>query len=292
MADQRYVLGREAIAAAAEKQPDSARINFRLAESELMEPADPAKSLYHATRAVKLSPWDYQGRQLLASAQELNGRRVEAENSILAAVKLAPNHAELNWMLANIYIRNGKLRESIDHFRIAGSTRADLLQDAFELLWQASGEDLEALKSLAGSDPEKQLALVNYMIGKSRIPDAISIFSTIDRQARLDSPRSAEFITTLVNAGQYNSARGLWIDLASALSRVDPKSAGNIWNGSFESDSVRSFDQFDWNINPNKYARIGFDRSETHTGLRSLRMMFSGKDTTTINGQVRQLIAL
>lgn len=292
IADRRYILGREAIVAAAEKRPDSARINYRLAESEMTEPSDPIRALYHATRAVDLSPWDYKARRLLASAQELNGQQAEAESSTLAAVKLAPHHAELNWTIANLYVRNGKLEPSLAHFRIASLTRPDLLDASFDLLWQASGEDIETLKSMAGTEPDLQLALVKYMVDKGRSQDAINVFSAVDRKTRLDSPRSGEFINSLIAAGQFGPARTLWVDLASAMIKIDSSVAGSIWNGGFESDWLQDFGQFDWMINPDKYARIGFDKSERHTGQRSIRLLFAGLDTTLLRDQIRQLVVL
>jgi len=55
---------------------------------------------------------------------------------------------------------------------------------------------------------------------------------------------------------------------------------------------LKNFGQFDWVINPNKYARIGLDRSEARSGMRSLRMLFSGIDTTTIKDQLYQMVVL
>jgi tetratricopeptide (TPR) repeat protein len=292
ISDQRITLPREMLLSSAEKHSGSARINYRLAESLLIPPVDPASALDHAARAVELSPWDYQYRRMLALAQELNGRQAEAESSIYAAVRLAPHHAELNWTQANILLRSGKLDASVEHFHRAASMRPDFLIEAFELLWTASSGNLDTLNQLTKCDPEMQLSLVRFLIGQSRVDDAIAIFKGVDRQARLESPRSADFLNTLIQAGQYASARTLWLDLAGALTRTDPASAGNVWNSGFEVDRIKALGQFDWQINPNQYARIGFDRAETRGGLRSLRMLFSGIDTTTIRDQVKQLVAL
>ncbi|MGH9839649.1 MAG: tetratricopeptide repeat protein [Blastocatellia bacterium] len=290
VADQRYGFDREAMLSAIQKQPDSSRVNHRLAESEMT--LDPEQALRHAARAVELSPWDYRSRRLLALAQELNGRQTEAQNSILASVKLAPNHGELNWTLANIFLRSGKLAESVPHFRIAATRRGATPDDSFDLMWKASGGSLDLLESMAENNAEMQLSLVKFLVNQARIQDAITIFSAIDRGARLKSVQSGEFIRGLINARQFGPARQLWLDLACAQSNVNAASTGLVWNPGFETDLLKNFGQFDWVINANKYARIGFDRSQARSRMRSLRMLFSGIDTTTIKDQFYQMVVL
>lgn len=292
VADERYLLDRAALLAAVKRNPDSARINLRLASSQLTEPVNPEQALAYAQRAVLLSPWDYQARQVLAVAQELNGQQAEAERSIMEAVKLAPNHAEMNWALANIFIRNGKLEESIRHFRIASAYRGEILGDSFDLLWQASGENVQPLVELTKGDPEKQLSLVRYLIGKAKIEDAIGIFKGIDPKTKLESGQSGQFIATLISAGQYSQARSLWQGLATSATKTDSAAVGAVWNGGFELDLLQAFDQFDWKINPNQYARVGFDRGQVKSGGRSLRIIFSGIDTTLLRDQIQQLVVL
>jgi hypothetical protein len=45
-------------------------------------------------------------------------------------------------------------------------------------------------------------------------------------------------------------------------------------------------------IRPNKFAWIAIDRSVARTGGRSLKVVFSGLDTTTMSDQVQQAIVL
>jgi hypothetical protein len=65
-----------------------------------------------------------------------------------------------------------------------------------------------------------------------------------------------------------------------------------IWNGSFESEISRSFGQFDWSLARNEYVSAAVDTGTGHTGDHSLRLNFSGRDTTRLDGQVKQLITL
>src|SRR5262249_23813188 len=211
VADQRVAPPRKLLDAAAERFPNSARVNFRLAKTEIAEGAGNeqfgAQAESHAMRAVYLSPWDHQARRLLATAQELNGKHDEAENSLRAAVKLAPNHAELNWSFANLLLRRGKLVESLGPFRVAAKAKAGLLPSAIETIWRSSAGNLDTLKVFAGKDTESLLAVVKFLTEQNLIAEAVPIYNSIDKQAKVNSPQSPELITTLIRAGQFSLAK-------------------------------------------------------------------------------------
>jgi len=296
VSDQRWSFPRELLIAVAERFPNSARVNFRLANVEIADVAHngmfDAKAESHAEQAVNLSPWDYQARSLLATAQELNGKQEEAEKSLRAAVKLAPNHAELNWAFANLLLRRGKLNESFGPFRIAAGSRADLLPPAIETIWRSSDGSLDALKSFAGDDAEAMLIVVKFLTAQNLIAEAGAVLNSIDKQAKAHSPQSPELIVALMRAGQFDLARATWVELMTTIRPDAQAPRALIWDGGFELSAVEGLNQFNWAIRPNKFARITIDRSVARTGGRSLKVAFSGLDTTTLSDQVQQTIVL
>jgi len=297
VADQRLALPREWLLAAAERFPNSSRIYLKLANAEIAGGAEvaqiDAQAESHAMQAVNLSPWSFQARRLLATAQELNGKHEDAEMSLRRAVKLAPNHAELNWEFANLLMRRGKLGESMEPFRVAGKSKAGLLFSAVETIWRASAEDVETLKTFAGNDTELSLAVVNFLIEQNLIEQAVSVFNSIDKQARERSPQSRELISTLVRAGQFSLARSTWLELMPGSKAEGAEARKSlIWNGGFETDAVEGLNHFDWAIRDNKFARIVIDRNVGRTGSRSLKVVFLGVDTTSLRDQVQQTIIL
>src|SRR5262245_30314457 len=297
VADRRLALPREWLLAAAERFPNSARINLQLANAE-MAGGDgnvqfDAEAESHAIRAVNLSPWSYQARRLLATAQELNGKQEEAEISLRRAVKLAPNHTELNWEFANLLTRRGKLGESLEPFRVAGRSKAGLLLSAVETIWRSSAENVETLKTFAGNDTELSLAVVNFLIEQNLIEQAVSVFNSIDKPARERSPQSRELISTLMRAGQFSLARSTWLELMAGSKAEGVEARKSlIWKGGFETDAVEGLNHFDWAIRENKFARIVIDRNVARTGSRSLKVVFLGVDTTSLRDQVQQTIIL
>ncbi|HEV2664767.1 MAG TPA: hypothetical protein VG324_07645 [Blastocatellia bacterium] len=296
VADKRVSWPRGLLAAAVERFPNSARVNFRLANAEIADVGNNGKfdvqAESHAEQAVNLSPWSYRARSLLAMAQELNGKQEEAENSLRAAIKLAPNHAVLNWEFANLLLRRGKLSESFGPLRVAARSRADLLPTAIETMWRSSGGSLDALRSFAGDDAEAMLAVVKFLTGRNLIAEAGAVFNSVDKQAKAHSPQSPEVISALMKAGRFDLARAAWVELMTAV-RPDARAAVSpIWDGGFEIDAVEALNQFSWVIRPNKFAWIAIDRGVARTGGRSLKLIFSGLDTTTLSDQVQQTIVL
>jgi tetratricopeptide (TPR) repeat protein len=295
-ADPREELTHDALIVAASRFPNSARINYRLANSEVARAAVEeqfiAEAEIHAARAVNSSPWDYQARHLLAIAQELNGKQEEAENTLRAAVKLAPNHAEMNWALANLLLRRGKLDEANAAFRAAAAANPGFLESAIEMVWRSSGENSEALKSFARTNTEMQLQVVRFLTDQMLTPEAVSMFNTVDKEARVRSPRTAELIASLIKAGQVELARSVWIEAVTTLQPAANATGALVWNGGFEHDAAPNLGHFDWVINPNQYARIVIDRNSGRSGSRSLKVVFSGLDTTTMRNEVRQLIVV
>jgi tetratricopeptide (TPR) repeat protein len=294
--DRRLSWSRELLIAAVGRFPNSARVNFRLAKVEIADVAHhgmfDAQAESHAEHAVNLSPWNYRARSLLATAQELNGKQEEAENSLRAAVKLAPNHAELNWAFANLLLRRGKLNESFGPFRIATRSRSDLLPTAIDTIWRSSDGNVDALTSFARDDAEAMLTVVKFLTAQNLIAEAGAVLNSIDKRVKAHSPQSPELIVALMRAGQIDLARASWVELMTAI-RPDAKAPGAlIWDGGFEMDAVEGLNQFNWAIHPNKFAWIAIDRSVARTGRRSLKVVFSGLDTTTLSDQVQQTIVL
>lgn len=289
LADPRTAFNQHALTVAAQQLPNSARINLRLAETATAN-AD-ATAPQHATHAVNLAPWSYQAWRTLAVAQETSGDE-SAEQSLRTAARLAPNHAEVNWQLANLLLRRGQLDAALPPFRVAVASNNELRSVVYDLLWQASSGDLNTLKATAGNDAEAQLTLAQFLTEQARAADAINVFRAVAPRARLASTRTAGFITSLVNAGQYETARALWLEVIGAHLNVATPTNEPVWNGGYELDPLPGLNHFDWTISPSEYARIGLDRGAAHSGERALKITFIGRDTTRLDGEVKQLIAL
>jgi tetratricopeptide (TPR) repeat protein len=290
LTDQRVNVSRELLTAGISFVPNSAPLNARLAEAEMGEEDRDLPSVEkRATRAVNLSPWDYRPRLLLATVKEARGDRAAAEQSLQEALALAPNYTEVHWRLANLLLREGKLGKSVVEFRAANSSNISLLPGTLDLLWRVAAGNLAAVQAVTPRDAKSQLLLAQFLLKQSRPSDAITVFSGIDRDSLAGLPEISTFINSLISEGRFDEARGLWVGLVSGTYAKPGHPLPGLWNGSFESDVAKNLPQFDWTINRNEYAVPGIDSNISHTGTRSLRIDFTGRDTTRLDGQVKQM---
>lgn len=289
LSDDRVAVTRDMLQVPVEYFPGSPRLNARLAAAELSEgDRDLAKAESCAQRAVNLSPYDYRFRLTLASIKEAGGDRSAAEASLESAISLAPNYWSVHYRMGNLLLREGKLTQSLDPFRTAVTTNSELLPGTLDLLWRASRGDVNALETAAGSHPKAKLILAQFLLSVSRPVEAAGVFSSLDRQDRIAlSQESSAFLNSLIAGGKLETARALWIDLAGA-----DKQSGLIGNGGFESEIAKDFTQFEWSFGRTEYARFVIDSAVAHSGSRSLRIEFAGRDTTQLDNEIRQLVPL
>ena len=175
-------------------------------------------------------------------------------------------------------------------FRAANTSNVALLPGTLDLLWRVSGGSLATVKAVTPRDPKSQLLLANFLLKQTRVADAIMAFSGVDRNALIGLPDTSTFINSLLSAGRIEEARGLWVGLVGGIYAQPGQPLPGIWNGGFESDIEKNLPQFDWAITRNEYAVPDLDSNTSHTGNRSLRIEFTGRDTTRLDGQVKQTI--
>lgn len=291
LSDTRVDVSRNLLASGIVYVPGSAPVAARLAEAEMLEPErDLANVDLLARKAVNLAPWDYRNRFLLARVKEAEGDRGGAEQSLLDALNLAPNYTEAHWRLANLMLREGKLTRALPEFRIAIANDSRLLAGTLDLLWRVAGGNVAVVQAATPKDAKSRLSLAQFLLKQSRPSDAITVFAGIDRNELLALPESASFVDSLITQGRLDEARGLWIGVVSGTYAQPGQPLPALWNGGFESESPKGFAQFDWTLARNEYAAPSIDTKVAHSGTRSLRIDFAGRDTTRLDGQVKQSV--
>ena len=293
LTDPRVNVSRELLAAGTSLVPSSAPLNARLVEMELQdEDRDILNIERRATQAVNSSPWDYRYRLLLATVKEAQGDRPAAEQALQQALALAPNNTEVHWRFANLLLRQGRLSRAVVEFRAANAANISLLAGTLDLLWRVSSGSLVTVRAVTPQDPRSQLILAHFLLKRSHAADAITICSGIERDTLVKLPEFSPFIDSLVLEGRLDEARGLWFGVVGGIYARPGNPLPGLWNGSFESDIDRNLAQFDWTVASNEYAKPGVDSNASHSGNRSLRIDFTGRDTTRLDGQVKQMLLL
>src|SRR5215216_6401863 len=186
LTDDRVVASRDLLVWGVRYAPDSAPLQARLAEAEMLQSDRNLLDIKsRVLLAINVSPWDYRYRSLLATVEEATGDRAAAESSLREAIALAPNDQELHWRLANLLVRQGKLGRSLQEFRKAAEASVASLPATFDLVWRASGGNVKAMEAATPASPRARLLLAQFLLNQSRVDEAVAVFTKVDRNARL-----------------------------------------------------------------------------------------------------------
>src|SRR5262249_18500510 len=155
---------------------------------------------------------------------------------------------------ANLLVRAGKLEQALPEFRIVNAGTGEYLPETIELVWQASDNDVAALRSAVGEEAPAKLALSRFLVEQARPEAAADLLRSVGARTALDSPITADVLNDLVKAGQIELAAPLWMALvhpelwmALVHSNAQPDRP-LIWNGGFETTIRSGLAQFDWNL--------------------------------------------
>lgn len=290
LSDVRFTFESNVFAAALSTWPHSPRLNLGMAKALIREKGDFATALPYAKLATKSVPYNDVAWQVLGQAQDGIGEAAAAEKSLQRAVELAPRNSDANWALANLLVRLNRIEEAIPLFGSAGELNASLYPMAFDLLWQVGEKRLDQLRAVAGAKFEAQMALLQFFAEQDLFDEAATLFKTVDRRKAKQDPQCSQFINTLIGRKQFALARATWLDLVGG----PEQSGGNLlWNGGFELPPVlKPLTQFDWFLGESKFARFGFEAQRGRGGSMALKVIFQGRDTTSLNGETFQLVSV
>ena len=282
----------EILGQAVQRFPHSARLQAQWAAATLTQANDFDESLAlaetAAQQAVQLSPHNADFRLLLAATQSVSGDLAARETHLRTAVALAPHYPQVRWQLANLLVRAGKLDEALDEFRQVADAKPALLPTAFDLLWEATGGNVNSLARATGEQPRNRMALANFLLQQHRADEAAQIFSRIDVTARAAAPEAPDFLNRLMNAGHPELARRLW----GEASGTNDITSTSLSNGGFETEAPTKSALFDWQLKRSDYASPKIEAGMAHSGQRALRLDFAGRDTTKLTDEIRQLLVL
>lgn len=288
LADQDLNFSRQTIETAAGYFSSSAKLQTRLAATIMAEPErDIAAAESAALRAVALSPWDYQPRLVLATVLESKGDRAGAEKYLRLAFIRAPRNTDVQWRLGNLFLREANLTAATPQFHAAVLADPSLLPSALDLLWQVTGGDQRVLEEVAGNSARNRLTLAQFLLDHDEGLASSQIFAAIPKSERVQFVESSQYIDALISRDYFEAARQLWLGLVSDAQHTQ---APLIWNSGFELDLHPPLIQFDWLIGASEYARLSVDGGTGHTGTRSLRIDFLGRDTSRLDNEIRELV--
>ena len=216
--------------------------------------------------------------------------------------------------------RTAEARKSIERALALGGRQPGTLFDASRFHFSLAERD-EALKlmsrALAGGSPsQNQFFLREYdrwhvppeqvlsdglpddrdiwrsylrwQIQQDHLAAGITVWNALISRGYADNQSANEMVGFLLRHKQPATGAQAWADYQGARGNGYLKS-NYIFNSDFESEPSGS--PFDWSIDQTPGAMIDFDREIAHSGARSLRIQFDGKQNLSSLG-IRQTVFL
>jgi len=227
--------------------------------------------------ATGLSPHDAEFWADLGDGYDWAGRSQDALDAFQHAQHLFPNSPEINWRLANFYVRTGKIPEALQTLRMVLLEDGTVARRVFTLATNAT-RDREAILEMLPPQAPIFFDYINFRIEKGDIAGAEEVWARVlQRNLPFDLREAFPYFDALIQHRELGQLSETWSALSqrfpSQIQRLVP-SSNLITNGSFEFDILNG--GFDWRVIPTDGAVVGLDSVGAFEGSRALRITFDG----------------
>lgn len=244
--------------------------------------ADLIVALYKTS--TRLSPYNSQYWSDLASGYEWAGREKDALDALQHAIDLFPNSPDLNWKLANFYIRQGRLTDGLHSLRAVLMSGEIPSNQVFFLAARATRDDQAIVNEMI---PPQGPLLIDYLDYQSEAGNLVAAEHAWKRLLELHLPfalqQALPYIEVLIDRRDLDTLVQTWSDLRERFpSEMGPRiTEGNlITNGSFQSDFLNG--GLDWRAVPTDGVTVSIDKESE--GGHSLEIEFDGSRNENYSG--------
>lgn len=262
---------------------------------------EPAAGLAALERAVVASPFDYRFWLELGRGYAADNQTAAAERALRQALQLAPRYFETHWALANFYLRVDRAAEALPVFRQAlelaaepfGSeaqaVKARAALNTYEVITQALGLNLDALRQVTPPDAHAQAALAKFLADHGAFEVALATFNALSAEAQRGERAALESLLAAAQLQRrFREARALWLN-AEQLEAAAAQPL--IFNAGFERAFSSLPNGFDWWLAaPHAEVRVRRDDAQPHTGRYALRLTFAAQMQSELQSYSQLLV--
>jgi hypothetical protein len=240
------------------------------------ENPDPAPVVRLYERAVRLSPNNAHYWADLGAAYDSAGRTRDALHAFEQARTLFPNSPEINWSLANFYVRTGRLKESVGLLRsILESGGVDETQ-VFSLATHATGDADAVIAQVLPARPPFLEHYFDYLVAAGNLNQAaVAWKQLVESKQPFDLARSISYVNARIEKQDIDGASEVWEQLIARFpAQMNPRlGLGNlVTNGDFTAAILNG--GFDWRVFPIPGATVSVEPANPDGG--SLEIVFDG----------------
>ena len=227
--------------------------------------------------AVRLSPNDAHYWADLGAAYDWAGRPNDALQAFERARDLFPNSPDINWSLANFYIRAGRVDDGLRTLqRVLGEGGIDE-QQVFSLATQAGADSEAVLNKVLPARAPFFIDYLNFQSTAGNIDAAKAVWARLlESRQPFELHQALPYFDALIHHKDLDAASQEWAELGDRFPGQirERSSAGNlVTNGDFAFEILNG--GFDWRVNPVQGATVSIHQADSG-GAGSLQIEFDG----------------
>ena len=211
---------------------------------------DPAEVIRLSRTAVQASPMQADYWADLGAAYEWAGRNGDALRCFERARDLFPLSPDINWRLANFYVRDGKTGPAEVALQRALLGNPDLRRPAFALGWGATSNNQELLAHMIPAQADLLLSYLDFLIATKRLDAANQTWARLlDLHLSFKARDAFPYLDILIQANDPDRLEQAWTAMVDRFpEQLRPRAAypNRIINGGFEFEILNG--GLDWRV--------------------------------------------
>lgn len=273
---------REGYERAVRLEPHNPRNWYLLGRSYLydLEQPDPVKAVSALRKSVELDPYSAEAMLDLAIAYDSEGDIAQARAALISAQRVYPLSADVAWSFGNFLLRQGEQEAAFVQMRKALDLDPKRASEAFSRAWQLQPNADVILDRVIPPSPATLLPILHSLSDGQSLETAQLVWSRlIALNQKVPLREVVPFFDALLHERRVNDAAQMWPQATAMMENPPPPdpTGSLLWDGGFESGYVGG--GFGWHFTSvNRNVLIAFDQSEKHSGEKSLRILFNGRE--------------
>lgn len=230
-------------------------------------------------QATRLSPYRARYWAELGGAYEHSDRLEQARDAYEHAQRLFPNSPEINWTLANFYLRQGEVEPALGALKKVVLGDAALRAAAFDLVWRAGVDASEIRASMLPPDPVVLLQYLSYLARRNHLDEAGAVWTQLIALNVPLVPRATfPYLDALLRDHKVAELKAAWRALEEqnpVVLRQRGFDTNLVTNGDFEGEILNG--GLDWRVSAVEGVVVSIDSLVFFDGTRSLKIRLDGK---------------
>jgi tetratricopeptide (TPR) repeat protein len=209
--------------------------------------------------------------------------------AIHKALSVDPSTPDTIWNVANFLMAQDDVSEALKQFAVVLQKDPSLVPASLNICWH-SVHDVSLIESILPRNPAAYLEFVRVLHASGEYDQAGQVWASLMRMdGDFDYRQFLFYIDDLIQVGRAEQGDQAWRQLSEHSPELHAyDQPGNlVMDGSFAQEILNS--GFDWRYIPNAFVDATLDSAESHSGGRSLRLVYSAAN---VDAGISQYIAV